>query len=166
MVVLRLVHLFSAMLWVGATFTVVLFISETARALGPDAQKFMSHFTLRSRFQPVIASVSGLTVLSGLLMYYHLFGWLAPLNTGPGLALTIGALAGLAAMGVGIRMSITTNQMRRLANEMQAKGGKPKPEQLGLMAQLQEKMGKLGATNAVLMTIALAGMTLSEYFAF
>jgi hypothetical protein len=45
-------------------------------------------------------------------------------------------------------------------------GGPPKPEQLAQMAKLQETMATRSAVNAILLTVALAGMTLSEYFAF
>ncbi|MDA1330238.1 MAG: hypothetical protein DWG76_06435 [Chloroflexi bacterium] len=165
MIGLRLFHIFSAVVWVGATFTMVLFISETAAALGADAQKFMQYFTQRSRFQKYMAATSGLTVLSGIWMYYIVIGPVPNFSIGRDLALTVGALAGFAAMYIGIRMAGTVNKMRSVGEAI-GKAGKPSQEQLGNMGQLQERLGQFGSLNAVLMVVALAGMTLSEYFAF
>lgn len=162
---LRLVHLFGAVIWVGATFSMVLFVSPTARALGAEAQPFMQHLTRRTGFQRWMSAASGLTVLSGLIMYYLLFEPMAPWNVGNGLALNIGALAGLAAMGVGIQVGRTTKRIGALGAEIAAAGGPPKPEQAAEMQGLQERMASLAAATAVLMVVALAGMTLSEYFA-
>lgn len=164
MVLLRLVHLFSAVLWVGATFSMVLFISPTARAVGPDANKFMQHFSLRSGLQRWLSAAGGLTVLSGAWMYYILFGPLAPLNVGTGLAVTIGAVAGIAALFVGVQVGRTSKQIGELGEQIGAGGGPPTQEQMAQMGQLQERMGTLSATTAILMVVALAGMTLSEYF--
>lgn len=158
MVILRLVHIFSAVIWTGAAFTMVLFIGPTVQALGAEAQKFIQHFTLRGPFQRAMAATAGLPVLSGLIMYYRLFRGLAPLNTGSGFALTVGALVGLAAMGDGIGMGRRVEELRGLSQEIAASGGKPDPE--------QEQMASGGARSALFLAIALAGMTLSEYFAF
>lgn len=166
MVVSRIIHLFSAVLWVGTTWSMGLFIGPTAQAVGTDAQKFMQHFLLRSRFARLLTLAGMLTVASGLVMYYRLFGGLANLSTGTGLALTVGALAGIAALGVGLRMGRLINRMRTIGGEIAKAGGAPKPEQQAEVGKLQEALSKSGATNAILMVVALLGMTLSEYFAF
>lgn len=167
MVVLRLIHIPSAVFWVGGVLTMVTFISRSAQAVGEDAKKFMQHFTLRSGFQQSMAGAGILTVASGYLMYYRLFGWLAPLNTGAGLALTIGGAAGLIALLIGVLvMGRGTNRMRSIANAIASGGGPPKPEQLAEMGTLQERVSTAGGITAVLMVISLIGMTLSEYFAF
>jgi hypothetical protein len=164
MVVLRIIHIFSAVIWVGTTYSMVLFIGPTAQAVGADAAKFMQHFTQKSGLTRRMSIVGGLTVLSGLLMYGKLFRGLANLSTGNGLALTFGGFFGILALGVGIRMSKTIDAMRKVGVEMAGKP--PTPEQGARLGQLQATLGKLGALNAGLMSLALLGMTLSEYFAF
>ena len=163
MVVLRLVHLFSSVLWVGFTFGMVLFIAPSVEALGAEAQKFMQHFSQRSGVSRWMAISGGLSVLSGAWMYYRLFGPLAPLNTGTGLALTVGSLAGILALLIGSQISRTTKAIGALGASMAA-SGPPEPEQLAAMGQLQERMARLTSATAILMVVALAGMTLSEYF--
>ncbi len=166
MVILRLIHLFSAFIWVGTTFSLVLFIGPTAQAVGADAQKFMQHFLMRSGLAPRMATLGGLAVLSGLWMYIYLFHGLAPLNTGMGLALTFGGTFGILALVVGIRMAGLIKRMTVVTGEIAKAGGPPKPEQIAEIGKLQAALGKAGALNAILMSLALIGMTLSEYFAF
>jgi uncharacterized membrane protein len=166
MVFLRLIHLFAAVLWVGGTYFMTLFVAPSAAAVGADAQKFMAQFTRRSGLQRWMTSAAILTILSGLLMYGYLYRGLAPLNVGNTLALTVGALAGIAAGGIGGSIGGLTRRIGQLGEEMAKAGGPPKPEQLAQMAKLQETMATRSAVNAILLTVALAGMTLSEYFAF
>lgn len=166
MIIFRLIHLFSAVTWVGTTYSMVLFIGPSALAVGAEAQKFMQYFTQRGRLVPVMMTVGGLTVLSGLTMYIYQFHGLAPLNTGRGLALTLGGLFGISALGIGILMARTIGRMRALSAEIATAGGPPKPEQLADMGKLQAALANYGATNGVLMSLALIGMTLSEYFVF
>lgn len=165
MVVLRLIHIPTGVFWVGGVLMMVTFISRSAQAVGEDAAKFMQHFTLRSGFQQGMSISGGLAVISGYTMYYGLFGWLAPLNSGAGLALTVGGAAGLIALLIGaFVMGRGTNRMRAIAGEIAASGGPPNAEHLAEMGTLQERLGRAGAITAILMVISLIGMTLSEYF--
>lgn len=166
MVVLRLIHIFSAVLWIGATYSLILFVMPTAKAVGADAQKFMQHFTQRSGLSRVLTLAAVLTVLSGLLMYGYLFQGLAPLNTGSGLALTLGGLAGIAAIGSGTSTGGLIRRMQALGQQIAQAGGPPSPQQAADLAKLQEAMARRTALTAIFLTLALIGMTLSEYFAF
>ncbi len=166
MVLLRLVHIFSAFLWVGTTFSMVLFIGPTAQAVGADAQKFMQYFTQKSGLSSRLTIAAFLTVGSGLWMYLRLFGGLAPLNTGSGLALTVGGIAGIGALSIGTAMGRGINQMRKISEEIAKAGGPPTPEQAAELGKLSEALARRGALNAILMSVALIGMILSEYFAF
>lgn len=163
MVSLRIVHIFAGVFWVGATYTMILFVFPTVEALGDDSKKFMQHFMQGGKFSKRMAAASGLTVLSGLLMYGKLFHGLAPLNTGSGLALTLGSLFGLLTMGMGMSTGRKTKEIQALGAEMA--GGAPKPEQVSRMAQLQASLARSGSLSAILMTLSLLGMILSEYFA-
>ena len=52
MALLRFVHIFSAIFWVGTTLFLVLFLEPTVRSLGPDGGKFMQRLLGGTRFQP------------------------------------------------------------------------------------------------------------------
>src|SRR3990172_1148338 len=81
MVILRLIHIFSAVIWAGLAFTMVLFITPVVQTMGAEGGKFMQRISSGKIFRRFVPSVAGLTVLSGLIMYYRLFGFLAPLDT-------------------------------------------------------------------------------------
>jgi uncharacterized membrane protein len=165
-IILRLIHIFSGIFWVGGTWMMTTYISGSAKALGDDATKFMQHFTLRSGFQRGMSIAAPLAVLSGAWLYYLIFGDAIVINTGAGLALTVGGAAGLIAFYFGaFVIGRGTNQMRDIADAIGKKGGPPSAGQLKEMNALQEKISGAGATVAILMVIAVAGMTLSEYFA-
>lgn len=161
LVILRIVHIFAGVLWVGATYTMALFINPTVQALGAEGQKFMQALAQHGNISKRMAMASGLTVLSGLLLYGLLFHGLAPLNTGSGLALTLGGLFGLLSIGMGSGAGRVVKQMQALGAEMAAS---PKPELAQQLGALQEKMAKISATTTILMTLSLLGMVLSEYF--
>jgi UDP-N-acetylmuramyl pentapeptide phosphotransferase/UDP-N-acetylglucosamine-1-phosphate transferase len=164
MVILRLIHIFSAVIWAGYAFVMMLFISPALGPMGAEGGKIMMRISGTKNFKRIIPSVAGLTVLTGVIMYYRLFGPFAPLNTGPGLALTVGGLAGILAFADGLRLGSKQRAMESLAGEIG--GGKPSAEQAAKLGALQEAIARSGMTSTILMVIALAGMTLSEYFAF
>lgn len=166
MVVLRLIHIFSGVLWAGGGFIMTGFIGPTAEALQQDAAQFMQHFNFKRRFSSMMGVFATLTVLSGLAMYYRLFGWFANLNVGSGLALTVGSAAGLVAFFIGLFLMMPNNKrLEALGKEIAASGGPPAPEKLAEMQKVQERIATSGAWDTVLIVIALIGMTLSEYFA-
>ena len=165
-IVFRLIHIFSGVFWVGAVWMLTTFIGSTARALGKDAAPFMQHFTLRSGFQRAISIAAGLSLLTGLSLYWENFGDAIVINTGRGLALTFGGAAGIIAFYIGIFViGRNTNKMRDLADSFAAASGPPSDDDLGTMQALQEKVAGAGALTAVFMVLALIGMTLSEHFA-
>jgi len=160
-VILRIIHIFAGVLWVGAAYTMALFINPAVQASGAEGQKFMQVLAQHGKLPKRMSIAIGLTVLSGLLLYGLLFHGLAPLNTGSGLALTLGGLFGLLAVVLGSRSGRTVKQMQALGAEMV---GEPKPEQLQRMSALQEQMGRNSAIATILITLSLLGMVLSEYF--
>lgn len=165
-IVFRLIHIFAGVFWVGAVWLMTTYIGSTARALGKDAAPFMQHFTLRSGFQRGISIAAGLSLLTGISLYWQNFGDAIVVNTGRGLALTFGGAAGIIAFFIGVFMiGRNTNKIRALADSMAASGGPPSKGDLGTMQALQEKVAKAGALTSVFMVLALIGMTLSEHFA-
>lgn len=165
-IILRLIHIFAGVFWVGGVWMMTTYIGSTAKALGKDAAPFMQHFSLRSGFQQGLAIAAGLSVLSGSWLYYLNFGDSIVVNTGRGLALTFGAIFGLISFALGaFVIGRGTSQIRAIADSIAASGGPPKQEDLENMQVLREKVAKTGSLVAVLMIFALIGMTLSEWFA-
>ena len=103
---------------------------------------------------------------AGLLLYWRVSGHLngAWITSGPGLALTIGGVAGiLAAVVGGAVVGRTTAHLGRLAQEIHDSGGPPSPENMAEMQRLSAQMGPATMQTMVLLVIALLGMSISQY---
>ena len=82
------------------------------------------------------------------------------MTTGIGVGWTIGGLAGIAAfLHGGLVTGRTSNRIAQLGQEIGAAGGPPTPVQLAEMGRLQAKMREAGIVSAVLLAIAVLGMT-------
>ena len=161
MTILRFIHIFSAIYWVGTTLFMVLFLEPTIRALGPDGGKFMQRLIGGTRFS-LSMSLSGLlTILAGLLLFGSATGgWSTTLMFGARLPLTVGAVAGIAAgIAGGAVQDRASGQLLKLGQDIARQGGPPTPEQAAEMARLQATIRQGSYWSAVLMVVAVIGMT-------
>ena len=138
------------------------FFAPLAASLGEVGQKFMQELNRQRTFQKSMSAASGLTVLSGLIMYFVSFKGLAPLDNMRGMGLTVGSLAGVLAFIVASTLQRRSfNRMRAIGAEIAAAGGPPSAEQGAEMQALQETVAKGGAWTAILIVISLVGMSIS-----
>lgn len=165
MVALRLIHVISGVLWAGSVFFFVSFVLPSASATGAEGQKFMQHLGLKSSFVLALTTAATLTMLSGLLMYWRLFGIRAEaLTHAYSLFLALGGLAGIAAWIVAVTVNVPVNRrMRALSATIQAAGGPPRPEQLAEMGALAGRGATGARTVAVLLVLALLFMSTAQY---
>lgn len=164
--VLRLLHIVSGVLWVGGAFTLVAYIEPTVRALGPEGGKFMQRFTAQSGFAQMMSPAAITTVLAGFLLYWRDSGGLqwVWITTGTGLTFSLGGLAGISAAIVGLGYNARiVEQMGELGKQIASAGGPPAPEKLAQMQALQAKLRQGGRIVVVLMIVALLGMALARY---
>ena len=160
MIFLRSFHIVAGIFWVGTAFFFVLFLEPTLKAAGPAGGTVMGRLTL-TKFPLLMAVSSILTVGIGLVMYLIdsqglQIGWIA---SPPGITMTIGSLAGIAAFIEGLIVQVpASNRLAALQKEILAAGGQPTPAQMGEMQMVQEKITKASRLGAVLMVIAVLGM--------
>ncbi len=166
MVVLRIVHILAGVFWVGAAFTVILFIQSTAREVGPAAGPFMAHLAGKKRLVDFVLSAAALTILAGLLMYWRVSGGLDGdwIGSAPGLSLTVGAIAAIAAFTLGLTV-VRPTIMATLAigREVAASGGPPTPEQGAQLQAYAHRSKVVGQIIVPLLTIAVIGMAIARY---
>lgn len=165
MVILRMIHILAGIFWAGATFFLVSLIVPSVAATGPEGQKFMQHLSLRSQMTREMFVTATLTALSGLVMYFYLFGLDAnTLNSTYSLALGLAGLAGLAAWGVGYFVQNNSIQkMKAISQQVEASGGPPQPEQVAQMQDLAARVSLGSRITAVLLLIAVIGMSSAQY---
>jgi uncharacterized membrane protein len=129
--VLRIVHIFSGVFWVGFAFFNIGFLQPTVKATGAEGQKMMQYLTQKTRLLSTVYTTTTLTMLSGLIMYWILSGFrLTFISSGYGFVLTIGSIAGIIAWiyAVVVIRGIF-NRMQTIGQEIQAQGSPPTPEQ-------------------------------------
>lgn len=168
LIVLRITHIFSGMFWVGFSFFNIGFLQPTVRATGPKGQKTMQYLTQKTRLLSTVYAAATLTMLSGLLMYWILFGFrTSALLSGYGLVLTIGGIAGVIAWiyAVVVIRGIF-NRMQSIGQAIQAQGGPPTPEQAGDLQALVARLGTVGQVALVFLVVALLGMSIAQYVSF
>jgi uncharacterized membrane protein len=161
---LRLVHVFSAVFWVGSTAVMIGFIQPALQASGMDGAKFMQNL-LKGRL-PVAMNVSALlTIVAGAMLYYRdsagfqAKAWLA---TAPAGAWGTGGLIGILALLSGIVALVIGRQLGGLTAAIQATGGPPTSEQRGRLDALQSRVRLVSTINLVLLVIALIFMVIAR----
>lgn len=166
---LRIVHIFAGVLWVGAAFLFLFFISPGVKATAPEGQKFLQHFLIRQKYPMFMSIVSALTVLAGAVLFWRdaggdLLGWI---QTGPGLGFTIGSVAALVVVPMGfLLMSPRGERIGQLGAQIEAAGGPPTADQLAELQKLDKELHTLEWIDFILLAISLVTMATARYWLF
>jgi heme A synthase len=166
MVVLRIVHILAGTFWVGAAVVVFGFLQPAAREVGPAASPLMAHLAQKKRLPDIVLGAAGITILAGLLMYWRVTDGLDADRIGSayGIAITIGALAAIAAVALGA--SIVRPSMLAagaIGQEVAASGGPPTPEQSAKIQALQDRVRATGKVIIPLLVFATAAMASASH---
>jgi hypothetical protein len=162
LIVLRVVHIGSAMAWFGGAVIGSFFLFPTAKALGPAGQSFMEHLTNRRRMGVFFPIMAGLTILAGAALYWRDSNGLDPawISSPSGLAFTIGGLATIAAFVGGlILIGPSVAEQTAVRNELAASGGMPSDAHRERLERAERRMQL--ATRIDLPLILLAGLTMA-----
>lgn len=169
LILLRIIHIFAGIFWVGATIINSAFLVPAVRFSGPDGQKFMQSLMVRQRFPTAIAVSAWLTILAGFLLYWRDSGgfqirWI----TSPvGLGFTIGALAALASFILGASvLGPTARRFGELNAAIHSAGEPPTAEQQAEVTRLNARMNAIGRINMIFLIIALLSMATARYWWF
>jgi uncharacterized membrane protein len=164
LVVLRLVHIFAGIFWAGATLMLVRFISPSVAATGETGQKFMQYLAQRTRLTPALAAAAGLSLLSGLIMYSYLNYDQDPFGSGRAVSITLGSIFGILGFIIGFSyQNRATRRMKAISTEIAASGAPPTPEQMMEMQELAKRVNDGGRYTAVVLVLAIVGMSIAEY---
>lgn len=165
MIILRIIHIFSGVFWAGTSFFMISFVVPSINAIGPEGQKFMQQLAFRSRFTTAMMGVAVLSVLSGLLMYWQIFEFrLSALSTGYGLMLTLGGIAGMIGFLFGFFMqNRPIVRMKAISASIATSGSPPTPEQQAELKTLSDTVTRGGQITAVMLALALLGMSIAQY---
>ncbi|MGZ4150003.1 MAG: hypothetical protein ACXVQJ_08185 [Actinomycetota bacterium] len=168
MVVFRIVHILAGVAWVGSVFLFVVFVQPSSAAIAPAGAPFMGELLGRRRLVDRLVALGVITVLGGLFLYwrdwheYASFGdWI---GSAFGVTLTIGALAAIAALTIGITVT-RPNVLRFLAlgRQVAESGAPPSPEVAAEMGAIQARLKVFARISLGLLAIAVLGMATARY---
>lgn len=163
--ILRLIHIFSGVFWVGVALLMAGFILPSAKAIGPESGKFMQQLARQNRFPLMVEIASLLTLFSGLWLYWLISGGFQPswFATKAGLSLTIGGTMASITYGLGyVFQKPAAKRIGLIGQAIQQAGGSPTAEQLADMQVQQQRLAQGNVLAAILLTLAVAGMALAR----
>ncbi len=164
-IVLRIIHILGGVFWVGATWMIAGYLLPTARTSAPEGPRFLQK--LFAGNLPIVTSIAGgLNILAGLLLYWRDSGGLqlSWIISGAGLGFTIGALAALAAFGLGFGLSRPlAAQLGTLGQQIAKQGKPPTAEQAVELKGLSDRLTQAAVWTAIALGVALFFMAVARY---
>lgn len=165
MILLRVLHITLGVFWAGTLFFMVLFLGPSVRSVGPDGAKVMQALA-RRRFLDVMPVVAGLTILTGLILYWQLSGGMAMgwVRSPFGLSLTIGGGGSILAFIVGVFvMRAATLRAGRLGAGLPAVPAGEREQVEAEIRRLRQRAASGARVVAVLLLIAVVTMAVARY---
>jgi hypothetical protein len=162
---LRIIHIFAAVTWVGGGIFLVSVLTPTVAEAGPDGGRFMLRLASIGRVTRVQTGSAVLTVVAGLLLYWPTSGGLNPawLSSPNGITLTIGSIFGiLALLHGGFATGRALQQFGALATDILNRQGPPPPELMQQAQTLGAKIGSLSAASLAISALALLFMAAAQ----
>jgi uncharacterized membrane protein len=168
MVVFRIVHILAGVVWAGSVFLFVVFVQPSSAAIAPAGAPFMAELLGKRRLVDRLIGAGLITVVGGSFLYWHdwheyaSFGdWI---GSAFGVTLTIGALAAIAALTIGLAVT-RPNVMRFLAlgREVAESGGPPSPVVAAEMGKIQARLKVFARVSLGLLAIAVLAMATARY---
>jgi uncharacterized membrane protein len=166
-VLLRVVHIATGVIWVGSLFVVVVFVQPSAATLGSAGAPFMAELR-RRRFVDVVYVDAVLTVVAGSFLYWHdwhlhpSFGdWI---DSRFGASLTVGAVLALSGLGVAALVTRPTIvRLVALGKQIAGSGGAPLPEVTAQIGTLQHRLVVAERASFALVLLAVVAMAAARY---
>lgn len=161
----RVLHILIGAIWLGAAVLVSLFVMPSIREAGSDGAKVMAGLG-RRKIHVFIASISGLTALTGLWLYWHFTDGLNPelMRTAGAHVFGTGGVLGLAAAI--IAASVVAKNMRLALALLPQLEKADAAARAGLMDRLvkhRQKAATGGRIVAILLVITIVLMAVGHY---
>lgn len=166
-VVLRLIHILGGAFWFGAAVTMFLFLQPTARAVGPDGQRFMLHLLRDRHLTEVVLGSAILTGVAGAILFWLDTNGLQPsLMTQPHmLGFTVGGIAGGIALLLFLFVGYpTARRLVAIGDRLETERRPPTEDEQRVLIASQGVLSRIGLAVLVLLGIALVAMATARYW--
>lgn len=166
LLVLRLVHVVSGVLWVGSMFFTTIFLVPSMQEAGPDSAKVMAGLQKRG-MMTVVPILAIATILSGVWLYWWDSNGFDPAfsRSGVGLAFGLGGVAAIIAYAIGIT-TVRPSMVRAgvLAQQLaQGAQGSAREAQMAEIGRLRARAASAGRVVFTLLLFAAATMAVARY---
>lgn len=165
MIAMRLVHIVLGVFWAGTLFFFVTFLEPSLRAAGPGGAPVMQGLIKRG-YLNILPTIAGLTILSGLVLYWRLSGGLTPgwITSSYGFSLTLGGVASIVAFTIGVFvMRRAALRIVALAGQAQSGGGAESEQIMEEIQALRVRARVSARWVAALLAVAVAAMAVARY---
>ena len=163
---LRVLHVLLGAAWLGAAVFNAFFLMPAIQDVGPDGGKVVMAL-MRRKFVTYVSSIAGLTVLTGLYLYWHLTNGFDPVLSSTRSAMVFGTGGVLGFIASILAMSGVTRSMKG-AMKLTAQAGSTAvaSEREALMvraAALRVRARKFATIVAFLLIITIMLMAAGHY---
>ena len=162
---LRASHVLLAAIWVGATVFMTFVLMPALQDAGPSAGPVMGAL-MRRKLQAFMASLGGVTVLTGLYLYHRFTGGFDPALSGSTGAMVFGTggIAGIVALILGgAVVSRGTRKMDALASQIASAPDAQRGALAAEMAATRQRTLTFSRVIVVLQVIAVICMAVGHY---
>jgi hypothetical protein len=163
---IRVVHVLLAAVWLGSTAFLSTQLMPAIEATGPAGGQVMIKLN-RSGLVAFFASLGGVTVLTGIYLYWRFTGGFDPAvsSSHAGMAFGIGGVCGILAVILG--GAVVGRSSKRIVDVMEQVMKLPDGPQKGALVQeanaLKGKLKTFGAIVLLLQVLALSLMAVGHY---
>jgi uncharacterized membrane protein len=171
-IIFRIFHIGAGIAWVGSVYFLVVFVQPASAAIGPEAAPFMNELLGARKLVDRIIALAAVTILAGLILYLKdmdLAGGFGDwIGTARGVVFTIGGVAAILAVAIGIFGTRPAVQrllaVGRQVGQASQGGGVPPPELAAEVAVLQGKLRGFARASFGLLVVAVLAMSTARYW--
>lgn len=155
----RALHILLAALWVGAIFLMTAFVIPAVRDLGAAGGSFMVSLGRRG-IHVFMASTAGLTVLSGLWLYWMFTNGFdhGAMQTHGGMVFGIGGLCGLLAAIIG--GGVVGRSFKRVVAMSEQTATLPESERAAHIQRIADLRGRISNAAKIVLALAIVALLL------
>jgi uncharacterized membrane protein len=165
-ILVRLVHVLTSVVWVGAAILIARHLMPAVRAAGPGGVAVMKQLTVVQRLPFKLALAAILAIASGgYLLWIDSTGFSPSwLKTGPGITYCFGSIAAFLAAAIGFGINVpTANRMGALAAVVNARPSGVTAEEGKTLEQLASRVAQGTRAVAWLLIVATVAMAIARY---
>ena len=162
-IVLRLIHIFSGVFWVGGALFLGFFVNPSVQATADSGQKFMAYLMTKSGLTLRITAAAFLTVLAGGWLYWIDSGSLTSvwMHSATGWGFGIGGIFGIIGFIFGSMVGRYSSTLGKIASQIQ---GKPTPEQMNQIQTIQKQLSSVSTIDTIALILSLICMATARYW--